>query len=164
MISVTDSIVIHGPLQTVFAHCWNAEQWPEITPHVKSVRLLEQTPVFQRMAMTVESDGKLFNTESTRQCAPPQKIEYQQLTPPPFLSHHSGEWRFHGENDGTRVELTHRFVADEELARRILSLGPEQNVGAYIGERLKRNGLLTLRAIKQLVESVTPMAEVAIAR
>jgi ribosome-associated toxin RatA of RatAB toxin-antitoxin module len=164
MVSVTDSILIHGRLQTVFAHCWNAERWPEITPHVKSVRLLEQTAGFQHMTMTVESDGRLFNTESTRQANPPHKIEYQQLTPPPFLSHHSGEWRFLAEDGGTRVELTHRFVADDELARRILSLSREQNVCAYIGDRLKRNGLLTLRAVKQLVESVTAMAEVAIAR
>jgi len=35
MISVTDSIFMEGPLESVYGYCWDARQWPAITPHVE---------------------------------------------------------------------------------------------------------------------------------
>ena len=164
MISVTDSIFMEGPLESVYGYCWDARQWPTITPHVKEVRILEESDAFQRMAMTVESDGRLFHTESIRRTVPLQWIEYDQLTPPSFLLSHVGEWRFFSEEGGTRVVLTHRFSADHGLARQILGLGAAEDVDAYIGQRLKRNGLTTLASVKELVEGKEQFSDAVAAR
>jgi hypothetical protein len=48
--------------------------------------------------------------------------------------------------------LTHRFKAKEEVARRILGLAENADVDAYVGQRLKQNGLLTLNAVKRTLE------------
>jgi len=160
MISVTDSIFVDGPLDSVYDYCWDSRQWPSITPHVKEVRILEEGleegcnegNAYQRMAMTVESDGRLFHTESIRRTAPLHWIEYDQLKPPSFLLSHSGRWRFIPEQGGTRVVLVHRFSADHPLARNLLGLSASEDVDAYIGQRLKRNGLTTLVSVKKLVE------------
>ncbi len=164
MISVTDSILIAGSLESVYGYCWDAKQWPAITPHVKEVRILEEDNSFQRMVMAVESDGRLFHTESFRRTAPLQWIEYEQLTPPAFLLSHSGEWRFVPEAGGTRVVLTHRFTADHDRARQILGLGAAADVDAYIGQRLKQNGLTTLASIRDLVEGKEQVGDAVVAQ
>jgi uncharacterized membrane protein len=152
MTTVTDSICITAPLEEVYQYCWDAETWPRITQHVRQIDLLGTEDNGQRIRMVVENEGKLYTVESIRRTVPGTSITYQQTSPPPFLAEHSGEWRFSFAGKETRVELTHRFVAKREVALQILSLAEDTDVDAYVGDRLKRNGLLTLSAVKQTLE------------
>jgi uncharacterized membrane protein len=152
MITVTDSLTIGAPVKRVYEYCWNAELWPSITPHVRQVEFLESTAERQLMRMVVESGGKLYTTESERNTVPGEYITYRQRTPPVFLHEHSGEWRFTSAQGKTRVELTHRFEADHAAARQALGLAESDDVDSAIAERLKRNGLLTLSAVKEAAE------------
>ncbi len=152
MTTVTDSIRIMAPLEQVYDYCWNAEMWPRITPHVRQIDLLDAENDSQRIRMVVENEGKLYTVESIRHTVPGASITYQQTTPPPFLSEHSGEWRFSFAGAETRVELTHRFETRKEVARQVLGLAEGADVDDYVGERLKQNGLLTLSAVKRTLE------------
>lgn len=152
MTTVTDSLFIAAPVEQVYEYCWNATWWPRITPHVRDIELVESSDTRQRMKMAVESDGKMYHTESVRESSPQQWIAYRQLTPPVFLEEHTGEWRFADVDGGTRVDLVHRFTARPELARQALGLGAHDDVEAGIGARLKRNGLMTLSAVKSVAE------------
>lgn len=152
MTTVTDCVSISAPIYRVYEYCWRAELWPKITPHVRKVELLEASADHQRMRMVVESHAKLYTVESERHTVPGESITYRQMRPPVFLSEHSGEWRFSSSDGQTRVELTHRFQANRELARQVLGLSETGNVDTLIGERLKTNGRLTLLAVKQVVE------------
>ncbi|HEV2964421.1 MAG TPA: SRPBCC family protein [Candidatus Angelobacter sp.] len=152
MKSVTDTIRIAAPLDKVYDCCWNAEIWPRITSHVRQIDLLDTGKDRQRIRMVVENDGKLYTVESIRSAIPGSLITYQQTKLPEFLSEHSGEWHFSFAGAETSVQLTHRFKAKEEVARRILGLAENADVDAYVGQRLKQNGLLTLNAVKRTLE------------
>jgi uncharacterized membrane protein len=151
MTTVTDMMLIGAPVERVYACCWNAELWPKITPHVREIEIVNAQQDQQQMRMVVESEGKLYRVESTRTTVPGQHIAYRQNTPPAFLAEHCGEWRFYSVAGHTRIELTHRFVA-KDTARQLLGLDPNVDVDGYIAVRLKKNGLLTLSAIKQMLE------------
>jgi uncharacterized membrane protein len=151
MTTVTDKMFISAPVDRVYECCWNAELWPKITPHVREIEIVDAQADQQHMRMVVESEGKLYRLESTRTTVPGQRIFYRQNTPPDFLAEHCGEWRFYSAAGHTRIELTHQFVA-KDTARQLLGLDPNVDVDAYIAIRLKKNGLLTLSAIKQMLE------------
>lgn len=152
MNTVTDTMSIAAPLDLVYEYCWHAEHWPKITPHVRIVKISEQSDVRQRIEMSVESDGVLHSVESTRTAVPRHLITYKQDKPPAFLAEHSGEWSFRSDNDTTVVTLIHRFEAREDVARRVLGCSESDNVVDQIGARLLRNGRLTLTAVKELLE------------
>ncbi len=152
MTSVTDTVTIAAPLEQVYTYCWNAEIWPSITSHVRSVEMVVATATEQYFCMVVESEGKSYSVESKRTTKPNEWIRYAQEKPPLFLAEHSGEWRFQSIDQKTHVELIHRFVA-EENAREVLGLAADVNVDTFIGERLKANGVRTLCAIKNLLEA-----------
>jgi len=152
MTSVTDNIRIRAPLDQVYDCCWNAAIWPQITPHVRKIDLLNAGNHTQHIRMVVENEGKLYTVESIRHTVPGASITYQQTTPPIFLSEHSGEWRFSSSGEETSVQLTHIFETKKEVARQVLNLAEDADVDAYVGQRLKQNGLLTLSAVKRVLE------------
>lgn len=151
MTTVTDMMLISAPVDRVYECCWNAELWPKITPHVREIEMIDAQAHQQHMRMVVESEGKLYRVESTRTTVPGQHITYRQNTPPAFLSEHCGEWRFYSDANQTRIELTHQFVA-KDTARQTLGLDQSVDINDYIASRLKKNGLLTLSAIKRMLE------------
>lgn len=151
MSRVTDKIFIKAPIDRVYEYCWNATLWPKITPHVREIEIFDQSAEGHRMRMTVENEGKLYKVESTRTTVPCRRISYKQTTPPAFLSDHSGEWEFSAVDQETCVQLTHHFVA-KDTAAAMLGVPDSVDLESYIGERLTRNGLLTLSAIKAALE------------
>jgi uncharacterized membrane protein len=151
MTTVTDMMLISAPIERVYECCWNAELWPKITPHVREIEIVDTQADQQQMRMVVESEGKLYRVESTRTTIPGRRITYRQNTPPAFLAEHCGEWCFYSAAGHTRIELTHQFIA-KDTARQLLGLDANVDVDAYIAARLKNNGLLTLTAIKQMLE------------
>lgn len=152
MLVVTGEITINGSLDHVYACFWNAELWPRITPHVKQVEMVEQDQHRQRFRMVVESRGKQYQMETERCSFPNEMITYRQAHPPPIFRKHSGDWKFRQTENGVQVQLTHRVVLNQEMAKKVLGLNSISAVTETVTSILKNNGSTTMSAIKAFVE------------
>jgi uncharacterized protein YndB with AHSA1/START domain len=161
MMTVTDTEIIRGKLDEVYSCFWNPTLWPRITPHVKKVEIIAWQGAHQQFRMCVEANGKQHWTESERDAVNGQRITYRQTKPPPFFLEHTGEWRFAQVGDGVRVTLIHRVCIDEERAQEMLSVGSHAEAKKLIRQTLKRNGSLTITAIKRMVEGDATTSSVA---
>jgi aromatase len=159
VLEITDVVVIESDLQSVFYWLWRAERWPEITPHVKRVQILEEEKDRQHFRMDVLSDGKIHTVETQRQARPYGSICYRQIRPPEFLREHSGEWVLRRMGSGTEVKVVHRADVDEEKAVASLGVASAADARERVRLALSRNGKLTLEVIKNLLESqLSPLA------
>jgi hypothetical protein len=150
---VTDTVSIKGNLPDVFRYFWRAELWPRITPHVKRIEMLEDGPTYQRFLMQVESEGRVHSVESERFAVPGESIRYQQTMPPALFRTHGGEWRFVAKDEGTEVSLTHRVEINADAAFEILKVTTMDEAERRVGAALRRNGMTTILAVKELVEN-----------
>lgn len=160
MLTVTDTIRIDADLNEVFDCFWNPHYWPRLTDHVKGIEMLDSDETRQRFKMLVESNGKQFLMETERQCVLNSSISYAQTQPPPFLQKHTGRWDFVAGNDGVSVTLTHDVVIDEQKALKLLPVSNFDEAKRMIGENLKRNGSLTMNAVKRYLEQAPVAATV----
>jgi uncharacterized protein YndB with AHSA1/START domain len=153
-VTVTDDVVIHADLDTVYQFLWDARRWPELNAHVRSVEVREESAVRQRLRMHLESDGRSVVTESIRDAEPPRRIRYCQVQPPPFLREHTGVWECTDEEAGVRVSLTHAATLEQEVAPEYLGVQTVDQARARVAEILSRNGRRTIEGIKRLVEGL----------
>jgi aromatase len=153
VLEVTDIIVIESDLRSVFHWLWRAERWPEITPHVKRVQMLEEEKDRQHFRMDVLSDGKLYTVETQRHARPYGSISYRQTTPPSFLREHTGEWILRPVGSSIEVKVIHRADVDEEKAVASLGVATAEAALDRVRLALSRNGKLTLEVIKSRLES-----------
>jgi aromatase len=152
MLTVTDTIRINAGLSEVYDCFWNPEYWPRLTDHVKQIEMLQWNGMHQRFKMLVESNGKQFLMETEREGVLNSSISYRQTKPPPFLQRHHGRWDFVANGEGVSVTLTHDVVIDKEKALELLPVSTFIEAERLIGENLKRNGALTMTAVKRYVE------------
>ena len=152
MLTVTDTIRIKGNLTQVYDCFWNPEYWPRLTTHVKRIEMLEWEGMRQRFKMCVEANGKQFLMETEREGVPDMSISYRQTQPPPFLLAHTGRWDFATEDEDVLVTLVHRVVIDPEKALDVLAVPTLTDAERVIGENLRRNGAMTMNAVKRYVE------------
>jgi len=160
MLTVTETIMIDADLSQVFDCFWNPQYWPRLTDHVKGIEMLDANETQQRFKMLVESNGKQFLMETERQCVLNSIISYRQTQPPPFLQKHTGRWEFVAGRDGVSVTLTHDVVIDEEKALKLLPVSNLDEAKRMIGENLKRNGSLTMNAVKRYLEQTPVTASI----
>jgi hypothetical protein len=155
MLTVTDTIRIKGDLSRVYDCFWNPEYWPHLTEHVKQIEMLEWEGMRQRFKMRVEANGKQYLMETERVGVLDTSITYRQTQPPPFLLMHSGKWDFAADNGDVCVTLTHSVLIDQNKALEMLSVGSLPEAERIIGENLKRNGSMTMNAVKRYVEEAS---------
>ena len=115
-----DAVTIAAPAEAVYRLLWDAARWPELLPHVKAVRMLEERPGFQRFMMETSGAAGTHITESVRESAAPDEIRFLQVTPPPLLRQHQGSWRLEAVPAGTQATAEHRIeLAPERIAREL---------------------------------------------
>jgi aromatase len=153
-VTVTDVVLIHSDLDTVYQFLWDARRWPEVNAHVRSVEVCDESAVRQRLRMQLEADGRSVTTESIRDGEPPHRIRYWQVHPPPFLREHTGVWECADEGTGVRVSLTHAAVLEQQIAPEYLGVPTVDEARARVAEMLSRNGRRTIEGIKRLVEGL----------
>lgn len=153
MLTVKDeAIIAEHDLERVFGCFWNAALWPQLTPHVKRIQMLEESSRRQRFLMTVESQGVEHTVESLREAEPPFQITYQQSRPPAFLQEHRGEWYFARADGGTQVTLVHRAVLDMARAQEVFGAPSPEEARERVASALRANGRKTLDAIQAHLE------------
>ncbi|MFJ9343633.1 aromatase/cyclase [Streptomyces sp. NPDC101733] len=156
VMSFEDRVDVDAPPELVYAFLERAEEWPELLPHVASLRLTEELPGVQVMAMdTLTADGSEHTTESVRVCFPAAgRIFYKQTRTPALMSAHTGVWTVSGGAYGSTVTSRHAVVLREEAVTRVL--GPDADLAAarrYVREALGRNSTATMTYAKRHAES-----------
>jgi aromatase len=152
IVDFEDETAMDGGQAGVYRFLAQAQEWPELLPHVSRVALTEQPAGVQVVDMdTVESGGgeAVHNTVSVRVLLPPGVIVYKQTTLPPFLTAHVGSW--HVRADGTTV-ARHTVVLKEEAIAAMLGPGAtvEQAAG-LVRQAIGGNSRATLRRARELV-------------
>lgn len=93
--SLEEKIVINRPFEEVYCYLKDVKAWPHYLPHVKNIDLLYDDGQYQEFYMDVLSEnGELLKVRSIRRCIDSDSISFFQPTPPAFLKHHSGHWKF----------------------------------------------------------------------
>jgi len=155
-VTVTDQHHIRAPLDAVYGCFWDATCWPEITPHVRRIEMLEADETHQRMLMTVEAKDRMYTVESVRDSVPGRSIRYRQTRPPAFLTEHDGEWLLEQTPSGILVRLRHHAAIDMDKALEALGVATAEEAVAEVRHTLKTNGERTILAVKRHLESRTP--------
>ncbi|EWC63325.1 actinorhodin polyketide synthase bifunctional cyclase/dehydratase [Actinokineospora spheciospongiae] len=149
-----DSARIAGSLSDVYSFLHEAARWPDRLPHVAALRLREDTPNIQVVAMdTRTEDGTVHTTESVRVCFPERRIVYKQTTVPALMTVHTGEWLL--VEDGGEVTATSRHTVSINRAAVHTVLGPDGSVRKareFVHQALSANSMATLRHAKAFAE------------
>jgi hypothetical protein len=152
VLTVTDRINIDCSLDQVYSCFWRAELWPTITQHVKKIEMLDESTTYQRFRMQVLSNNKLFSMETERIGELNHRISYRQTTPPRIFDEHTGEWLFAQRGTETVVTVIHHVLINEEQARATFNVDTLSEAEQIIAATLKRNGSMTMMAVKELLE------------
>jgi aromatase len=155
-LSFEDTVRINGPAKEVYDFLNEAQRWTERLPHVAQVRLTEDSPGLQNLAMeTLTKDGSAHTTESVRVCFPHRKIAYKQTTLPPLMTLHTGYWLLEEGQDGvTTATSQHTVVINTENITRIL--GPDAGLPearSFVRNALGGNSRATLGYAKDYAEA-----------
>ncbi|MFF4020798.1 aromatase/cyclase [Streptomyces sp. NPDC001843] len=125
VLSFEDTIRLKGPAELVFDFLYRASDWPGRLPHVHTMRLVEETPGVQVMAMdSATSDGTAHRTESVRMSFPGAgRLVYKQTRTAPLLAAHTGEWSVDPDESGVQVTARHTVLLREEAVEQVLGPG-----------------------------------------
>jgi ribosome-associated toxin RatA of RatAB toxin-antitoxin module len=151
VLTFTDTVTVHAPVDKVYDFLYRADLWPDRLPHVARLELSETTPNVQSMEMDTKStDGSIHTTKSVRVCFPNEAIVYKQTGTPEIMAAHTGRWDFK-EKGGGVVELssTHTVVIRPEIIPKVL--GPEGTVQLArqkIQHALSTNSMTTMKTAK----------------
>ena len=148
-----NSIVARAGVDIIFGLAADVERWPEILPHYRWVRVLEQRGQQKLVKMAAQRDGLPVSWTSIQE---PRPAEWR------ILFRHVGgitrgmavEWRLEPLDDSrTRVNIAHDFTPGWPLiGGRVTRL--------VIGELFVRNiAGKTLRRIKELAEAEQAAAD-----
>ena len=125
MTTTRNSVEIAAPAEIVYAFGSQTDRWPQILPHYRSVRVLEERGATRVVAMSAWRD--LFPVrwvaEQTNDPATPH-IAFHHLRG--WTRGMDVEWIFEPIDGGTRVTIEHRLafqfpVAAEWLGRHVVS-------------------------------------------
>ncbi len=128
VLSFEDTVRLKAPPELVFDFLYRAGDWPDRLPHVHSMRLTEDSPGVQVMAMgSATGDGTAHDTESVRMCFPGAgRIVYKQTRTAPLMAAHTGEWSVEPDASGLDVTARHTVLLREDAVERVL--GPAATV------------------------------------
>jgi hypothetical protein len=133
-------------VDTAYGALFRVADWPDRLPHVNAIEVLYDDGQYQEFWMTVQSDtgGEPLRVRSVRNCTVEQ-IEFFQPTPPAFLRHHGGIWRFRriGERR-TEVEVTHVWNLNLDVAAATFAPAPGRSTQDQVCELLAGHSRLTL--------------------
>ncbi|UQA97727.1 aromatase/cyclase [Streptomyces halobius] len=155
LFSFADSETVRGPSEQVYAFLQEAGAWPDRLPHVSRLDLREPSEGLQLMTMVTRAgNGSEHTTESVRVCFPHDRIVYKQLTTPPLMATHIGQWLLQETDDGVCVTSHHTIRVNEAAIPAVL--GPEATPATardYLREAVGGNSAATLSLAKRFAEA-----------
>lgn len=152
-VSFADTVLIPGSRAEVYDFLYRATAWPERLPHVARVELREDTPNVQMMEMdTRDPTGSVHTTSSVRLCFPDHRILYKQVSLPPSMSAHTGEWTLTDGDSGVTACSRHTVMFSRAAVSAFL--GPDATVEdakTAIRQALGANSRTTLQHAKSFI-------------
>jgi aromatase len=154
LLSFADTVEVAGRSADLYDFINDAALWHERLPHVAEVRLREDTPGLQSLAMVTRApDGSQHTTESVRICRPNRAIHYKQQVLPALLTVHVGSWRFEDHADGSSVTSAHTVVLNTARIAEVLGTGASvADARAFVHRALSGNSSTTMRHAKEYAE------------
>lgn len=141
------SIHIAADATSVYEFMRDLNKWKEYVPHCKSLDILYDDGVNQIFTMAA---NQFEAFRSVRVCENTElKISYFQISPPPLLSHHTGEWLFIQETGGTKVIFRHEYVVNTDNCCKKFHCDNYKVHVKKIEEMLTDNSLSTLEACEK---------------
>ncbi|MBK3583666.1 aromatase/cyclase [Streptomyces microflavus] len=154
LLSFEDTVQINGSAKDVYDFLNEAQLWSQRLPHVARIRLREDTPGLQVLAMdTLTKDGTTHTTESVRVCVPHEKIAYKQTTLPALMTLHTGYWQLTENAAGVAATSQHTVVINPDTIRAVLGddAGVEE-ARTFVHNALSTNSRATLGHAKAYAE------------
>ena len=155
-----DHLTIHGAVDDVHQCLWSVEAWPELLPHVAFIHMLHEEPHHQRFRMGTKHEGGVNETESVRHSSRSDRIDYEQVVPPPLLASHRGCWRLKQRGDNVLVTAEHTIAINPE--RILPTLGreyTEQEAQLLARHFVGNHSMRTLGTIKSVVENTADASQ-----
>jgi acyl carrier protein len=130
------------------------EDWTRHLPHVLALDVLYDDGRYQEFTMRVASKTGTLQVRSVRDCDGTSRIDFFQPSPPPFLLHHSGGWRFTDLDGGKATEVVtfHEWRVNDEVARTTF-LGSSLPCEEQVRELLLEHARAALGHWKRALES-----------
>ncbi|HEX9058930.1 MAG TPA: SRPBCC family protein [Clostridia bacterium] len=112
--------IIKANLSDVYEFFSDTEKWEKAVPHCKSIDVMESTEssgiIEETIKMTVLAKGGQEEEFITKRWKAKDKvITNNQLTPPPTLFLHSGEWQFEKVDEGVKVTSVHLVFVNSSV-------------------------------------------------
>jgi ribosome-associated toxin RatA of RatAB toxin-antitoxin module len=141
----TNSIVMHAPKMMVFETAANLELWPQILPHYRYVRYLEQSPNRNIVVMAATRSGIPISWTS-EQIIDRERLEIRFHHLKAFTKGMRVAWTFQDAPAGVLVEIKHN------LSFRVNFLAPiaDKIIGDFFIHNIATK---TLRCMKAYVEA-----------
>lgn len=118
--SFSDSVEVDGEVEDAYEFVHQAQEWPQLLPHVQEVSIEEQDNVQDMRMLTQAADGSVHATKSVRVCFQNELIVYKQTETPALLTGHSGQWTFAKTPSGSSVTATHTVALNPAVLRDVL--------------------------------------------
>lgn len=143
----TNSIIMCAPRMAVFETAANLELWPQILPHYRYIRYLEQSPSRNVVVMAATRSGIPISWIS-EQIIDRDNVEVRFRHLKAFTKGMLVVWTFQEAPDGVLVEIKH------DLAFRLKILAPiaDKIIGDFFIHHIANK---TLRCMKSYVETST---------
>jgi Polyketide cyclase / dehydrase and lipid transport. len=143
----TNSIIMCAPRMAVFETAANLELWPQILPHYRYIRYLEQSPSRNVVVMAATRSGIPISWTS-EQIIDRDRVEVRFCHLKAFTKGMRVVWTFQEVPTGVLVEIEH------DLAFRVKILAPiaDKIIGDFFIHDVANK---TLRCMKSYVEANT---------
>jgi ribosome-associated toxin RatA of RatAB toxin-antitoxin module len=139
------SIIMHAPLDKVFAAAANLELWVKILPHYRWIRFIERTSSYSIVKMAAKRGWIPIQWTSRHEVDPTAKqIRFQHLKA--FTKGMNVVWSFTQKNDGVEVCIRHDLILELPLVGKFIA---DKIIGKFFIEYVATR---TLRYMKQFVE------------
>lgn len=153
--SCVEEAVFPAPIDRAYDALFDLTQWQRLLPHILKLDVVYDDGRYQEFYMTVASEAEgqpPLRVRSVRNCFD-NAIEFFQPTPPKFLRHHGGIWRFTslGEN-ATHVEITHVWNLDDERAQELFPPDGTATTEDKVRATLAGHSRITLETWRTILE------------
>lgn len=151
----SSGIEIKSTARQVFDLLYQVQEWPQVLPHCKKIKLLYEDGHNQEFEMTVVGVGeKLEVMRSIRHGYANRMIEYFQPSLPLALQRHEGRWVITDKKNGVYLESWHRIALAEEGVRKLWGgIKPEEAL-TLVQQAIEKNSMITMQTVKAYLEKV----------
>jgi len=149
----SSGIEIKATAEQVFNLLYNVQDWPQILPHCKKIKMIYEDGRNQEFEMTViGAQENLEVMRSIRHGYANTTIEYFQPSLPPALQRHEGKWIITEAENGVYLEAWHSIALSEEGVRKLWGEIKMEKAVQLVQQAIEKNSMITMQTLKAYLE------------